>query len=66
MSLPSPCTALKIMDCLGMTGMMESYYWLDEDALMKLKEDRVPFDAPSSIYTPKPNDLGKIIWLSGT
>jgi hypothetical protein len=53
------------MDCLGMTGLMESYYWLDEDALMKLKEDRVPFDAPSSIYTPKPNDLGKIIWLSG-
>ena len=54
------------MDCLGMTGLMESYHWLDEDAFMKLKEDRVPFDAPSSIYKPKPNDLGKIIWLSGT
>ena len=48
-----------------MTGLMESYHWLDEDALMKLKEDRVPFDAPSSIYKHKPNDLGKIIWLSG-
>ena len=55
-----------MMDCLGGTGHMESYHWLDEDALMKLKEDRVPFDAPPSIYIPKPNDLGKIIWLSGT
>jgi hypothetical protein len=44
---------------------MESFHWLDEDALMKLKEDRVPFDAPPSIYIPTPNDRGKIIWLSG-
>ena len=39
--------------------------WLDDEAIEKLKEDREPFDAPSTHYTPKPNDLGKLIWLSG-
>ena len=44
---------------------MDICEWLDDEAIEKLKEDREPFDAPSTHYTPKPNDLGKLIWLSG-
>ena len=49
----------------GFSGIMDVFEWLDDEAIEKLKEDREPFDAPSTHYTPKPNDLGKLIWLSG-
>ena len=39
--------------------------WLDDEALEKLKEEREPCEAPSSHYTPKPNELGKMFWFSG-
>ena len=44
---------------------MDVFEWLDDESIEKLKEDREPYEAPSSHYTPKPNDLGKLIWLSG-
>ena len=44
---------------------MDVCEWLDDEAIEKIKEDREPFEAPSTHYTPKPNDLGKLIWLSG-
>ena len=44
---------------------METLEWLDDEALEKLKEDREPFEAPSSHYTPKPDEVGKMFWFSG-
>ena len=44
---------------------MDIVNWCDEELLSKLKEDRDPCDAPPSIYTPQPNQCGKIIWISG-
>ena len=44
---------------------MDICEWLDDEAIEKIKEDREPFEAPSTHYTPKPNNLGKLIWLSG-
>ena len=44
---------------------MDVHHWLDEEGLEKLKEDRQPFEAPTSHYTPKPNELGKMFWFSG-
>ena len=49
-----------------MTKNLDIATWCDEELLSKLKEDRDPCDAPPSIYTPQPNNLGKIIWISGT
>ena len=49
----------------GFSGIMDVFEWLDDEAIEKLKEDREPYEAPSSHYTPKPNNLGKLIWLSG-
>ena len=48
-----------------MTGTMDVFNWCDEEFLSKLKDDREPYDAPTSIYKPKPNISGKIIWISG-
>jgi len=39
---------------------MDVHDWLDDDGLEKLKADRQPFEAPSSHYTPKPNESGKM------
>ena len=50
---------------IGMTGTMDVFNWCDEEFLSKLKDDREPYDAPTSIYKPKPNISGKIIWISG-
>jgi hypothetical protein len=44
---------------------MDVHDWLDEEGLEKLKEDRQPFEAPSSHYIPKPNESGKMFWFSG-
>ena len=44
---------------------MDVHDWLDEDGLEKLKADRQPFEAPTSHYTPKPNEPGKLFWFSG-
>ena len=49
----------------GFSGIMDVFEWLDDESIEKLKEDREPYEAPSTHYTPKPNDLGKLIWLSG-
>ena len=50
---------------IGMTGTMDIFNWCDEEFISKLKDDREPYDAPTSIYKPKPNISGKIIWISG-
>ena len=50
---------------IGLTGSMDIFNWCDEEFLSKLKDNREPCDAPTSIYIPKPNNPGKIIWLSG-
>ena len=50
---------------IGFDGKMETLEWLDNEALEKLKEDREPFEAPSSHYTPKPDEIGKMFWFSG-
>ena len=50
---------------IGMTGTMDIFNWCDEELLSKLRENRDPCDAPPSIYKPRPNEPGKIIWLSG-
>ena len=44
---------------------MDVHDWLDEDGLEKLKADRQSFEAPTSHYTPKPNEPGKLFWFSG-
>ena len=49
----------------GFSGIMDVFEWLDDESIEKLKEDREPYEAPSTHYTPKPNNLGKLIWLSG-
>ena len=38
---------------------------MDEEAIEKLKEDREPFEAPTSHYIPKPEERGKLLWFSG-
>ena len=40
--------------------------WVNQEELEKLKEDREPINAPSSPYKPQPDNLGKILWFSGT
>ena len=50
---------------IGMTQTLDIFNWCDEEFLSKLKDNREPCDAPTSIYIPKPNNPGKIIWISG-
>merc|ERR1712142_1280287 len=38
---------------------------MDDEARKKLKEDQDPADNPSNNYTSKPNEMGKIFWISG-
>ena len=39
---------------------------LTEQELQAIKDNREPFDSPSNPYvTPKPGQLGKLLWLSG-
>ena len=54
-----------IVELVGFAEKMDVYDWLDEDGLEKLKADRQSFEAPSSHYTPKPNEPGKLFWFSG-
>ena len=39
----------------------------DEKKLQQLRDDREPFDAPSTppYFTPKPGKHGKVFWFSG-
>ena len=50
---------------LGFTGDIDVINWMDEEAIEKLKEDREPFEAPTSHYIPKPEERGKLLWFSG-
>ena len=54
-----------IIESVGFAEKMDVHDWLDEEGLEKLKEDRQPFEAPSSHYIPKPNESGKMFWFSG-
>lgn len=38
---------------------------MDEEAIEKIKEDREHFEAPTSHYIPKPEEMGKLLWFSG-
>jgi len=38
---------------------------MDEETIKKMKEEKDPADNPSNTYKPQPENLGKIIWLSG-
>ena len=50
----------------GLSNKLEILDWCNDEQLKKYKEDRDPADAPACPYiTPKPNELGKFIWLSG-
>ena len=50
----------------GFGKKVEIVEWIDEETLEKLSQDREPFDAPVCNYvTPKPNQLGKFVWISG-
>ena len=39
---------------------------MDEEAIEKIKEDREPFEAPTSHYIPKTEERGKLLWFSGS
>ena len=56
---------LKNIYILGFTGDIDVIDWMDEEAIEKLKEDREPFEAPTSHYIPKPEERGKLLWFSG-
>ena len=64
MFIPDPRVP-NIVETVGFAEKMDVHHWLDEEGLEKLKEDRQPFEAPSSHYTPKPNEPGKLFWFSG-
>ena len=50
----------------GFTDRMEMLNWIDDDELQKISDAREPYDSPSCpYYTPQPDKLGKLIWLSG-
>ena len=38
---------------------------LDDEGKKKLKDDQDPADNPSNTYTPQPEKVGEIIWISG-
>ena len=44
---------------------MEITNWLTEGELQKIKDDRDPYEAPSSKYKIQPDNLGKLLWFSG-
>ena len=44
---------------------MDTFEWLDEEAIKILKEEREDCEAPKSHYTPRPNQMGKLFWFSG-
>ena len=39
--------------------------WLSEEDLEILKNEREPHGTPVSPYQPKPDQLGKLVWISG-
>jgi len=50
----------------GMANNLEDWEWMDDKMIKRTLDDRDPFDAPSCPHiTPKPNEQGKIFWLSG-
>ena len=44
---------------------MEITNWLTEEELQKIKDDRDPYEAPSSKYKIQPDNVGKLLWFSG-
>ena len=38
---------------------------MDKAAVEKFKEDREPFESPTSHYNAKPEEPGKLFWFSG-
>ena len=51
----------------GFSDKMEIIRWVDDEELQKIKDSRDPFDTPACPYVkPQPENLGKLIWLSGT
>jgi len=51
----------------SMFGKMDVINLLNDEDLEKLKEDREPVEAPivGDYFTPKPDQLGKLLWFSG-
>jgi len=50
----------------GLSNSLDEWVWVDDDAIEELKNDRDEFEAPRCPHiTPKPNQRGKLIWLSG-
>ena len=51
---------------IGFSNHMEIMKLLNDEEVEKLKEDREPADCPSIPYfKPQPENLGKLIWISG-
>ena len=38
---------------------------LDEEAKKRLKDEQEPAESPPNTYTPQPDKIGKILWISG-
>ena len=49
----------------GMSNSLETLEWLDEERVKKLSEDRDDFREPSCPYKMQPENMGKLVWLSG-
>lgn len=51
---------------MGDGNKMEIYKCLSDEEFDELKADRDPIDAPPNPHvTPKPGQVGKVIWISG-
>ena len=48
-----------------MWDTLETLYWLDDEKLKKLSNDRDPINEPSCPYKIQPENQGKLVWLSG-
>ena len=59
----------KMITCKNAFGIQYSMERIDQAEAENIKlealKDTDPYDAPTSHYTPKPNDVGKLVWISG-
>jgi len=59
----------KMINCKTSFGPVFSMEFIDqteaENIRLEALKDTDPYDAPSSQYTPKPDEMGKLIWISG-
>ena len=49
----------------GMTGSVNTLQWMSDEALKKICDEREDFREPSCPYKMQPENVGKLVWLSG-